>query len=177
MRVTMRGAALAALLVLAAAAATRTAPAARPNVLLVIADDWSYPHAGIYGDRAVRTPAIDRLAREGVRFTHAFAAAPSCTPSRAALLTGQAVHRLEEGGNLHGFLPAAYPVYPDLLERAGYAVGYTGKGWGPGRFEAGGRSRNPAGPAHESLEEFLAQRAPGSPFCFWHGSQASAPAV
>jgi arylsulfatase A-like enzyme len=171
MRVTTQGAALAVLLVMAAAGSTWTAPPVRPNILLVIADDWSYPHAGVYGDRVARTPAFDRLAREGARFTHAFAAAPSCTPSRAALLTGQAVHRLEEGGNLHSFLPAVHPVYPDLLERAGYAVGFTGKGWSPGRFEAGGRARNPAGPAHKSLEEFLTQRPPGAPFCFWHGSQ------
>jgi arylsulfatase A-like enzyme len=171
MRVTTRGAALAVLLVMAAAVSAWSAPPVRPNILLVIADDWSYPHAGVYGDRVARTPAFDRLAREGARFTHAFAAAPSCTPSRAALLTGQAVHRLEEGGNLHSFLPAAHPVYPDLLERAGYSVGFTGKGWGPGRFEAGGRARNPAGPAHKSLEEFLKQRPTGAPFCFWHGSQ------
>ena len=151
--------------------AAQPAPTGRPNILLVIADDWSFPHAGAFGDRTVSTPAIDRLAREGARFTHAFAAAPSCTPSRAALLTGQAVHRLEEGGNLHGFLPQAYPVYPDLLERAGYFVGYAGKGWGPGRFEQGGRTRNPAGPAFKSFEEFLKQRPAGSPFCFWHGSQ------
>jgi arylsulfatase A-like enzyme len=152
-------------------AAAQPGPATRPNILLVIADDWSYPHAGVYGDRTVSTPSFDRLASQGVRFTHAFAAAPSCTPSRAALLTGQAVHRLEEGGNLHGFLPQAYPVYPDLLERAGYVVGYTGKGWGPGRFDAGGRTRNPAGPAFKSFEEFLQRRTPEHPFCFWVGSQ------
>jgi arylsulfatase A-like enzyme len=143
----------------------------RPNILLAIADDWSYPHAGVYGDITVRTPTIDRLAREGVRFTNAFVAAPSCTPSRAALLTGQVVHRLEEGGNLHGFLPESYAVYPDLLEESGYAVGYTGKGWGPGRFEAGGRTRNPAGPVYTSFDEFLQKREPGRPFCFWFGSQ------
>ena len=146
-------------------------PVRRPNILLAIADDWSFPHAGVYGDTTVRTPTVDRLAREGVRFTHAFVAAPSCTPSRAALLTGQAVHRLEEGGNLHGFLPKSYPVYPDLLEEAGYSVGYTGKGWGPGRFEPGGRTRNPAGPAFKSFDEFMQQREPGRPFCFWFGSQ------
>jgi arylsulfatase A-like enzyme len=151
-------------------AAAQPSPPGRPNILLVIADDWSFPHAGVYGDRTVRTPNFDRIAREGARFTHAFAAAPSCTPSRAALLTGQAVHRLEEGGNLHGYLPQSYPVYPDLLEAAGYVVGYTGKGWGPGRYEAGGRARNPAGPAFKSFEEFLQGRAPGRPFCFWAGS-------
>src|SRR5438093_10628087 len=130
-----------ALLALAGVSPVREQPATvkRPNILLAVADDWSFPHAGIYGDRTVGTPSFDRIAREGARFTHAFVASPSCTPSRAALLTGQAVHRLEEGGNLHGFLPKAYPVYPDLLEQAGYRVGYTGKGWGPGRFEPGGR--------------------------------------
>jgi arylsulfatase A-like enzyme len=159
------------LVLAASAAAAQSSDARRPNILLVIADDWSYPHAGAYGDQDVRTPNFDRIAREGVRFSHAFAAAPSCTPSRAALLTGQAVHRLEEGGNLHGFLPQRYPVYPDLLERAGYVVGYAGKGWGPGRLEQSGRARNPAGPVFTSLDDFLARRTPGAPFCFWHGSQ------
>jgi len=160
------------LLALSASAAAAQPPLSkRPNILLVIADGWSFPHAGVYGDRAVSTPSFDRIAREGVRFTHAFAAAPSCTPSRAALLTGQAVHRLEAGGNLHGFLPKSCPVYPDLLERAGYVVGYTGKGWGPGGFEQGGRARNPAGPVFKSFEEFMQRRPPGSPFCFWYGSQ------
>lgn len=141
-----------------------------PNIVLIVADDWSHPHAGIYGDRTVRTPNFDRIAREGARFTHAFAAAPSCTPSRAALLTGQAVHRLEQGGNLWGFLPESYAVYPDLLEAAGYAVGFSGKGWGPGRFEPGGRSRNPAGPAFKAFDDFLQQRPTGRPFSFWIGS-------
>jgi arylsulfatase A-like enzyme len=155
---------------LGAPGAARPAQARRPNVVLAIADDWSFPHAAIFGDRTVKTPNLDRLAREGARFTHAFVAAPSCTPSRAALLTGQAVHRLEEGGNLHGFLPKSYAVYPDLLEQAGYVVGYTGKGWGPGRFEPGGRTRNPAGPQFKSFDEFMQRRAAGSPFCFWFGS-------
>ena len=142
----------------------------RPNILLIIADDWSYPHAGAYGDRAVQTPAFDRIAREGALFLNAFTAAPSCTPSRAALLTGQAVHRLAEGGNLHGFLPERFAVYPDMLERAGYQVGHTGKGWGPGRFEPGGRSRNPAGPRFDTFEAFLATRREGQSFAFWFGS-------
>jgi arylsulfatase A-like enzyme len=151
-------------------AGAQPAAARRPNIVLAIADDWSFPHAGIYGDRIVRTPNFDRIAREGAVFTHAFTAAPSCTPSRAALLTGQAIHRLEEGGNLHGFLPKSYAVYPDLLEEAGYFVGFAGKGWGPGRFEPGGRSRNPAGPAFKSFDEFMQRRTQGQPFCFWFGS-------
>ena len=166
-RMRSRVAAFSILLALTASPATAQS---RPNIVLAVADDWSFPHAGIHGDRTVSTPNFDRVAREGARFTHAFVASPSCTPSRAALLTGQAVHRLEEGGNLHGFLPKAYPVYPDLLEQAGYRVGYTGKGWGPGRFEPGGRARNPAGPQFKNFDAFMQQRPKGSPFCFWFGS-------
>jgi arylsulfatase A-like enzyme len=146
-------------------------PRARPNILLAIADDWSWPHAGVYGDPTVKTPVFDRMAREGALFSRAFAAAPSCTPSRAALLTGRYPHQLEEGGVLHGFLPAKFAVYTDLLEQAGYHVGYTRKGWGPGRFEPGGRSRNPAGPLFKDFEEFLRARTDGQPFVFWFGSQ------
>jgi arylsulfatase A-like enzyme len=166
------------LLALGAAFATRATAAApappekasRPNILFCIADDWSFPHAGAYGDKVVKTPNFDRVAREGALFTHAFCAAPSCTPSRAAILTGQAPHRLREGGNLWGFLPSAFPVYPDLLERVGYVVGLRGKGWGPGNFQAGGWKRNPAGPPARNFAEFLKSVPPGRPFCFWFGS-------
>jgi N-sulfoglucosamine sulfohydrolase len=142
----------------------------RPNILVIIADDWSYPHAGAYGDTIVKTPNFDRVAREGVVFRNAFAAAPSCTPSRASLLTGRAPHQLAEGGNLWGYLPSRFGVYPDLLESAGYVVGHTRKGWGPGNFQAGGRARNPAGPQFASFDEFYRQAAKGKPFCFWFGS-------
>ena len=113
---------------------------------------------------------FDRIASEGARFTRTFTASPSCTPSRAAILTGHAVHRLEEGGNLWGSLPKRFAVYPDLLEQAGYAVGHTGKGWGPGQTAPAGRDRNPAGPAFKTFDDFLKQRAAGQPFCFWFGS-------
>lgn len=146
------------------------AAAQRPNILLCIADDWAWPHASIYGDPVVRTPTFDRIARQGVLFTNAFCAAPSCTPSRAAILTGQAPHRLAEGGNLWGFLPARFPVYTDLLEEAGYFVGFTRKGWGPGDFKAGGRRRNPAGNDFKNFAEFLRAAPPDRPFCFWFGS-------
>src|SRR5438876_163421 len=143
-----------------------------PNILFCLADDWAWPHAGIYGDKVVKTPNFDRVAREGFLFTHAFSAAPSCTPSRAAILTGQAPHRLEEGANLHGFLPKKFTVYPDLLEQAGYDVGFTGKGWGPGNFQAGGGTRNPAGPSFKNFDEFIKKLPEGKPFCFWFGSHS-----
>ena len=142
---------------------------ARPNVLVIVADDWS-PHAGAYGDKVVPTPAIDRLAREGVLFENAFCAAPSCSPSRAAMLTGRYPHQLEEGGNLWGTLPATYSNYTVLLEKNGYKIGLQGKGWGPGNHTVGGYGHNPAGPAFNSFQTFLAELPAQTPFCFWIGS-------
>lgn len=142
----------------------------RPNVLFCLADDWSWPHAGIAGDKVVKTPSFDRVAREGVLFRNAFVTAPSCTPSRGSIVTGQWHWRLEEGGDLWGTLPVKFAVYPDLLENAGYHVGFTRKGWGPGQFQPGGRTRNPAGPSYKDFTAFLAARPKSAPFCFWFGS-------
>jgi N-sulfoglucosamine sulfohydrolase len=143
-------------------------PSGRPNILLAIADDWGYPHASCYADPVVKTPTFDRLAREGVLFTHAFVSSPSCTPSRGALLAGQHFWRLRQGANLWSTMPADVAAYPDLLETAGYFVGHTRKGWGPGKL--GERTRNPAGPQFADFEQFLAQRPKNTPFCFWFGS-------
>ncbi|MEX2263045.1 MAG: sulfatase [Bryobacteraceae bacterium] len=142
----------------------------RPNILFAIADDWGWPFASSSGEPVLRTPHFDRVASSGVLFTNAFVSAPSCTPSRAAILTGQWHWRLEEGANLGGTLPAKFPVFPDLLESAGYHVGYTRKGWAPGDESPGGRKRNPAGPRYRDFAAFLAERPKGAPFCFWFGS-------
>ena len=96
----------------------------RPNILFCLADDWSWPHASIAGEKVIKTPTFDHVARQGVLFENAFVSSPSCTPSRGAILTGQWHWRLEEGANLWSTLPAKFPVYPDLLEEAGYHVGY-----------------------------------------------------
>ena len=142
----------------------------RPNILFCLADDWSWPHASIAGDKVVETPTFDRVARDGVLFENAFVSPPSCTPSRGAILTGQWHWRLEEGGNLWSTLPAKFDVYPDMLEKAGYHVGYTRKGWAPGRDGPGGRTRNPAGPRYKDFSEFRKAQPEGKPFCFWFGS-------
>jgi arylsulfatase A-like enzyme len=157
-------------LVLGLLAVAAKAADTRPNILYCLADDWGWPSAGAYGDRVVKTPTFDRLAKEGMLFNYCFSAAPSCTPSRAAMLTGQYPHRLEEGSCLWGFLPRKFAVYPDLLEQSGYVVGSTRKGWGPGDFRAGGFSRNPAGPTFKDLAAFLKTVPKGKPFCFWFGS-------
>ena len=104
-------------------------------------------------------------------FEHAFCVTPSCTPSRGTILTGQHTWRLGEGANLHSSLPAKLATFPDLLEQAGYQVGYTGKGWGPGNWKAGDRKRNPAGNACKSFDAFLKTKPAGKPFCFWFGSR------
>ena len=143
----------------------------RPNIFFAISDDQSWVHTSAAGDPVVRTPTFDRVAREGVLFTHAFCCSPSCTPSRSAALTGQHIWRLKEAGNLWSTLRKnEFPVYPDLLERTGYGVGLLRKGWGPGDYKAGGFTRNPAGPDYKSFEEFLAKLPDGKPFCFWFGT-------
>src|SRR5690606_26600536 len=94
----------------------------------------------------------------------------SCTPARAAMLTGQDIWRIEDGANLWGILPTKFEVYPDLLEKSGYQIGYDGKGWGPGSFEANGRSRNPGGNKYASFAEFLKSRKKGQPWSYWFNS-------
>ncbi|REK26768.1 MAG: heparan N-sulfatase [Planctomycetota bacterium] len=140
----------------------------RPNILFCIADDWGYPHAGAYGDPVVKTPTFDRLAREGVLFQHAYVSSPSCTPSRGAILTGQYHWRLAGAGNLHSVFPDKFDVYPEILQDAGYAIGSTGKAWGPGRTET--KARQLAGERFQTFSEFLERRPADQPFCFWLGS-------
>ncbi len=165
----------------------QTAP--RPNILIAIADDQSFPYAGAYGSSMVNTPAFDAVASQGVLFTQAHSAAPGCSPSRAALLTGLNIWQLEEAGTHASYFPAHFTTFTDILEAAGYAVGFTGKGWGPGNWQDTGRKRNPAGYAFNersldsvpfrginrrdysgNFNQFLEQKPSGQPFCFWFGA-------
>lgn len=139
----------------------------KPNILLSIADDWGL-HAGAYGDNVVKTPVFDKLAKEGVLFEHAYVSAPSCAPSRAAILTGQYHWRLQEGANLYGIIHEEDVIYTKMLEDAGYFVGYTRKGYGP--MQKGWTENNPAGKQYKDFETFLAERPKDKPFCFWFGS-------
>lgn len=146
------------------------AQAQRPNILFALADDWSWQSAQAQDELGLKLPTFDRIRRDGVGFTNAFVAAPSCTPSRGAILTGRPPFQLEEGANLASILRTKFGVYPELLEQAGYHVGLTGKGWAPGQLGPVGRKRNPAGDAYKDFAEFLAKRPAGAPFCFWLGS-------
>jgi N-sulfoglucosamine sulfohydrolase len=144
----------------------------RPNLLLFIADDWSSPHAGILGDKTVQTPSFDYVARNGVLFSNAFTAAPTCTASRAAILTGKYSHAAGPAGDLWGLFPKNLPTYTSILNEAGYSVGYTKKGWGPGQFEEGGWADNPAGHYSDNFKKFVQEsQSEHKPFCFWYGSK------
>lgn len=112
---------------------------ARPNFLILFADDWgrfASAYAAIDPDpllSLVRTPNIDRIAQRGVLFRHAFVSAPSCTPCRSALLSGQHFWRTGRGSILQGAVwDPTIPAFPLLLDQAGYHIGETFKVWSPG---------------------------------------------
>ena len=165
-----------------------------PNILFIIADDASRDSMGVYGSTYVDTPHFDRIAREGVLFTHAYNCNPKCAPARACLLTGRYSWQLEEACNHNPILSPKWKFYPFLLEQAGYFIGFTGKGWGPGMYGEidAGKSRdktNPAGYPYQerklkppykginstdyagNFEQFLEQRPSDRPFCFWLGTK------
>ena len=113
---------------------------ARPNILFCFADDWGR-YASIYAtlekqpslNQIVKTPNIDRVAREGVLFRRAFVNAPSCTPCRSALLSGRYFFNTGRGAILHtAQWDPAIPSFPLLLRDAGYHIGETYKVWSPG---------------------------------------------
>lgn len=162
--------------------------AQKPNILFVISDDQSYPHASAYGSRMVATPGFDRVAKQGVLFTNAYVTSPGCSPSRASILTGLYPWQVEEAGSHASSFSSKYTCFPDILQRAGYKIGYTGKGWAPGNWEVSGRPYNPAGPeynAHKltppysgiskidyaaNFTQFLTERKARQPFYFWLGT-------
>ena len=123
----------------------------RPNILFVISDDQSYPHASAYGSSLVKTPGFDLVAQNGWLFNNAFVTSPGSSPSRASILTGLYPWQIEEAGTHASSFPVDYKCFPDLLEEAGYYIGYTGKGWGPGNWKISGRKRNPAGPEYNKM--------------------------
>ncbi len=161
--------------------------ASAPNILFVISDDQSYPHASAYGCKGISTPGFDRVAREGVLFHSAISGSPGCGPSRATVLTGRYHWMIEHAGTHASTFNKKFMTFPDILENAGYWIGYTGKGWGPGKYKDGGYSRNPAGPMFSAKKKnsnikgisstdyaanfnlFLKEKPEGKPFCFWIG--------
>ena len=122
-----------------AGAAARCHADDRPNILFAFADDWGR-YASAYArlkpgtpSDLVSTPNFDRIAKEGVLFTRAFVNAPSCTPCRSSLLSGQYFWRTGRGAILQGAIwDSSIPSFPLILKDRGYHIGFTYKVWSPG---------------------------------------------
>ncbi len=119
-----------------------------PNIVYLLADDLGYGDLGSYGQKLIRTPNLDRMAREGMRFTQHYAGAPSCHPSRCVLFTGK------HGGHAYIRANSKVPLRPqdftvsEMLQRAGYATGGIGK-W------ALGLAGSTGAPERKGMDEFF----------------------
>ncbi len=135
---------LAVSVLLASAASTAFAVEAppRPNVVFILADDLGFGDLGCYGQKKIKTPNIDRMATEGLRFTQFYCGCSVCAPSRCTLMTGKHLghatvrDNIERGKGLEGQHPMApgTVTVAQLLKRAGYATAIVGK-WGLGMPE------------------------------------------
>ncbi len=109
----------------------------RPNLIWIMADDLGYGELGCYGQKVIQTPHLDRMAREGMRFTQFYAGAPVCAPSRSVLMTGQHHGHTRVRGNAGPDRPLAQALRPEdttvarVLQTAGYQTALIGK-WGLG---------------------------------------------
>ncbi len=161
----------------------------RPNILFAIADDASWKHFGAYGCNWVKTPGFDRVANNGILFTHAYTPNAKCAPSRACILTGRNSWQLEEACNHSPYFPAKFKTYAEALGENGYFVGSVAKGWAPGDpGKINGKTRQLTGQKFDefkttpptsginkidyakNFEAFLQARPKDQPFCFWYGS-------
>jgi arylsulfatase A-like enzyme len=173
-----------------ASAIPAKAAEARPNIVFMLSDDHSVPFLGVYGHPVLRTPNMDRLANEGMRFNKAFTAAPQCVPSRAAMMTGRspAAARI---ARFNSPLPPDVPVLPELLRKAGYFTGICRRnfhldGPGPGRSSGVlGRTltergmytfdkrvdyldrNSPRSATKDRVNEFLDKKPTSKPFFLW----------
>jgi arylsulfatase A-like enzyme len=170
----------------------RPSQAERPNILLAISDDQSWPHASAYGTPWVDTPAFDRVARNGLLFNRAYTPNAKCAPSRATILTGRNSWQLGAAANHWAYWPERFASYVEALSsEGGYFAGHTGKEWAPGVAEKeNGDRRYLAGrpfedrtldePPTEAIDAndyagnfraFLEAKPSGEPFVFWYGGR------
>lgn len=173
----------------------------RPNILIAISDDQSFPHTSFAGSKFVKTPGFDRIANSGVYFSNCIAGSPGCAPSRSALVTGRHHWQNEQSGQHAAGWFKKYVPYVDILEASEYYTGSTGKGVSPFRYardendsllrfgDAAGKKFNkyryePGSPGdtrtaggisdidyYKNFEYFMSQRQDGEPFCFWYGAK------
>jgi len=161
----------------------------KPNILIAMGDDISYPHMGAYGTSWIKTPGFDRVAKDGLLFYNAYTPNAKSSPSRACFLTGRNSWQLEEAANHVPYFPLKFRSFIEVLGENGYFTGYTAKGWAPGvALDSAGNPRSLTGRAFNSkrlvppargissidyagnFEDFLNSRPDNTPFCFWYGS-------
>lgn len=156
--------------VLLPAAIAAAASAAPPNIVFILADDLGYGELGSYGQTMIETPALDRMAAEGVRFTQFYAGSTVCAPSRSVLMTGQHTGHTRVRGNAGGrnstaqMLRTTDVTVARVLQKAGYATTLIGK-WGLGMNQDEGEPRRHGfdsyygflsqGHAHNHFPDFL----------------------
>ncbi|MFD0854451.1 sulfatase-like hydrolase/transferase, partial [Actinomadura adrarensis] len=147
----------------------------RPNFVVILADDLGYGELGSYGQRLIKTPHLDRLAKEGLRFTDAYSTAPVCAPSRCSLLTGLHAGHSRVRDNPNGDISTTSlrdgdTTFAELLRARGYRTACIGKwGFGP---EKGGQ---PSHPNSRGFEEFFGYITHGHahqyyPAYLWHNA-------
>jgi uncharacterized sulfatase len=173
----------------------------RPNILFAISDDQSFAHTGFAGSKFVKTPAFDRVAREGIFFSNCIAGSPGCAPSRSSIVTGRYHWQNEQSGQHASSWMKKYVPFIDLLKANGYITGRTGKGVSPFRYARNNndslwRSTDAAGIEHsnirykkgspsdertaegigtvnyfENFKYFMENVRGDKPFFFWYGAQ------
>lgn len=137
-RMLFQSVALVCLLIAANFVAAASPEVTRPNVIVILVDDFGWGDIGCYGNTLVKTPHLDQMAKEGTRFTQFYSASAICSPSRCGLLTGQSPARWKitsylqtRAGNkaceMADFLDPAAPTIPRMLQAAGYATAHIGK--------------------------------------------------
>jgi len=155
-----------------AAMANAAAAAERPNFLIILCDDLGYGDLAGYGHPVIKTPHLDALAREGMRLTDCYSAAPVCSSSRAGMMTGRTPSRI----GIYDWIPAGHPMHllreeitiASLLKQAGYATCHVGKWHLNGKFNQPEQpqpgdhgfdhwmsTQNNAGPSHENPANFV----------------------
>ena len=161
------------------ALAVEASAARRPNFVICIADDVSWNDFGCYGNPAARTPRIDDLAKNGLRFTEAYLTASSCSPSRSSIITGRYPHNLGPAAELHQPIDAGIPWLPAVLREHGYYTAVVGKNHmtrenanvGSETWDLIDGGVVPGNHGAESKwVQTIEQRPKGKPFFFWFAS-------
>lgn len=145
-----------------------------PNIVLIIGDDIGVDDIGCYGNAQVETPNMDRIAKEGLRFTNAYVTTSSCSPSRCSIISGRYPHNTG-AAELHTPLPAEVSIFPELLKKVGYYTAQAGK-WHMGEsakrgfdiIHENGKENGDGG--EEMWLTTIQERPKGKPFFMWLAS-------